>query len=229
MQDYDDVDLRPYMLAVARRWYWVVIGALLVAVIVAGVSMSLPKTYTATSSVLLFIRQTGSQVGVNEPIVRIETIDITARRQGLLALAQSDAIEAQIQPDVLKQLVPGGYQPGTLTRYISVRADGDLLKISASAASPEQARALADAWATTYVNYVKALYTDQHSEVQLAGRALTPLGPSSPQTTLNTLVGGVAGALIGIVLALLIDVMRTPAPAARRRIKSESPARSAAS
>jgi uncharacterized protein involved in exopolysaccharide biosynthesis len=229
MEDYDDIDLRPYMLAIAKRWYWVVASALLLAAIAAGVSTVLPKQYTATASVLLFIRQTGSQVGVNQPIVSIETIDIVSRRQGLLALAQSDAIEAQIQPDVLKQVASGAYRPGMLAQQIKVRAEGDLLKISAYGASPEQAQRLADTWATTYVNYVKTLYTDEHSQVQMAGAALQPLGPSTPNIVLNTLIGGVIGALIGAALALFQTSRRQRAPATQRRIDREHTARSAIS
>jgi uncharacterized protein involved in exopolysaccharide biosynthesis len=208
MQEYDDLDLRPYLVAVARRWYWVLGVALLAALLAAGVSSQLPKAYTASSSVLLFIRQTGSQVGTNQPLLRIETIDITARRQGLLALAHSPAIETQIAPADLQRVAPANYRPGMLSSRIAIEADGDLLTISAVAPTPEQAQALADIWATTFVSYADTLYTDEHSQLQLVGKALRPLAPSEPQVQRNAIFAGLLGgvfATAGIVLWAVVS------------------------
>jgi uncharacterized protein involved in exopolysaccharide biosynthesis len=208
MQEYDDIDLRPYLVAVARRWYWVVGVALLAALLAAGISNQLPKAYTATSSVLLFIRQTGSQVGANDPLVRIETIDVAARRQGLLALAGSSAIETQIAPADLQRVAPAHYTPGTLTERITITSDGDLLTIAAVAPTPEQAQALADIWASTFVSYADTLYTDEHSEVQLAGKALLPTTPSEPQIARNVISAGLLGSLLATLGIMLWAITR---------------------
>lgn len=225
MQEYDDIDLRPYLIAIARRWYWIVVGALLAALIAAGISTQLPKAYTATTSVLMFIRQTGSQVGTNEPLVRIETIDITARRQGLLALVQSSAIETQIKPEELQRVAPAGYIPGSLTQQIAIDADGDLLTIAATAASPEQAQALADIWASTFVSYADTLYTDEHSQMQLAGKALLPTEPSEPQVLRNTVFAGLLGGVAAIAAILLWTLLRPSTHAVRRGERSATAAR----
>ena len=217
MQEYDDIDLRPYLIAIARRWYWIVVGALVAALIAAGISAQLPRAYTATASVLMFIRQTGSQVGTNEPLVRIETIDITARRQGLLALVQNSAIETQIKPDDLQRVAPAGYVPGSLTQQIATDADGDLLTIAATAASPEQAQALADIWASTFVSYADTLYTDEHSQMQLAGKALLPTQPSSPQVLLNIGAAGLIGGIAVTAIILLLTLLRPATHAIRRK------------
>jgi capsular polysaccharide biosynthesis protein len=208
MEEYDDIDLRPYLLAVARRWYWIVAATLLAAAIAAGISMQMPKSYTATASLVLFIRQTVSQVGVNQSIISVETIDIAARRQGLLALARSNAIEAQIRPEDLQRVAPADYQPGVLTGRINVEADGDLISISAHAPSPEQAQVLADVWANTYVGYVKTLYNDEHSQVQLAGKALLPAAPSGPQISRNLIFAGLLGASAAVALILILTLVR---------------------
>ena len=210
MEEYDDIDLRPYLLVVARRWYWIVGAALLAALAAAIISMQLPKTYTATASLLLFIRQTGSQVGVNQSIISVETIDIAARRQGLLALAENSAIEAQFRPEDLQRVATAGYQAGMFTGRINVDADGDLVHISADAPSPEQAQALADTWANTYVGYVKTLYTDEHSQVQLAGKALLPTTPSGPQVSRNAIFAGLVGGALAVALILILTLARQP-------------------
>ncbi|HEY0605064.1 MAG TPA: Wzz/FepE/Etk N-terminal domain-containing protein [Herpetosiphonaceae bacterium] len=227
MQEYDDIDLRPYLTAVARRWYWIVVGALLAALVVAGISTQLPKEYTATASVLMFIRQTGSQVGANEPLVRIETIDITARRQGLLALAESPAIETQIKPEDLQRVAPASYTPGTLTEEIAINATGDLLTVAATAPTPEQAQLLADVWANTFVSYVDTLYTDEHSQVQLAGKALLPIKPSFPRIALFAVFAGLIGGLVATAIVMGQALLGTSPNETRRRSRhAAAPGRS---
>lgn len=217
MQEYDDIDLRPYLTAVARRWYWIVVGALLAALLGAGISTQMPKEYTATTSVLMFIRQTGSQVGANEPLVRIETIDIPSRRQGLLALAESPAIETQIKPEDLQRVAPAGYTPGTLTKQITVNATGDLISVAATAPTPEQAQTLADIWSNTFVSYVDTLYTDEHSQVQLAGKALLPTEPSSPRIALNAVFAGLIGGLVATATIMAWALLGSSAGDVQRR------------
>ncbi len=227
-----EIDVRQYLVAILSRWRWIAGCAVIAALTAFSISMMLPKTYTATASVLVFIRQTGSQVGINEPIFKVETIDVGSRRQALIALAVSDAVEAQLPAEIVKRVVAGAYRPGMIVqgRQIDVRAAGDLLEIEATAGSPQQAQELANAWADTYVAHVAKLYSDQHSSVQRVGAALLPLGPSEPATVRNTATAALAGTLLGIMLALISVLTGTtftiPARArAERRSAQPSPTR----
>jgi capsular polysaccharide biosynthesis protein len=213
-----DIDLRPIVMGIASRWRRIIVLALTGAVIAASIALLSPKSYTASASVLVFIRQTGAQIGIGQPVMNLETIDIGARRQGLIALARSNAIEAQIPSDILQQVAPSNYRPGLLTedQKINVRPDGDLIVISATASTPEQARLLADAWATTYVDYARSLYTDQHSQIQLASTALLPLRPSGAGLSVYILSGAIAGVLIGI-MSTVFQLVLWPLPADTRR------------
>ena len=49
---------------------------------------------------------------------------------------------------------------------------------------------------------------DETGEVRLASRAAAPTRPTSPRKTLNTLVGGALGLLVGILAALGIEYWR---------------------
>lgn len=211
MQENDDIDLRPYVVAIIRRWPWIVGAVLLAVAVSAGLTSMLPKTYTATAAVLVFIRQTGSQVGTNDPVLNIETIDVGSRRQGLLALAESEAIESRIAPDVLAQVAPDNYQPGMLVehQHVTIEANGDLIAITADGQTPQQAQTLANAWATTYVDYVKTLYTDEHSSIQLASSALPPFEPSAPSIGRNAVIAGLLAAIGSISLIVLLQLTRT--------------------
>lgn len=221
-----EIDLAAYGRAVLRRWYWVILATVLAAALAVGVSLVLPKTFTATAPVLALVRQTGSQVGVNQPILNIETIDVGARRQGLLALAQSETIATRIAPETLQQVGVAGYKPGQLVQRIEVTANGDLLEIRARAATPEQAQLLADTWASTYVAYVGQLYTDEHSSVQLAGSAALPYRPSSPRVALNAALASGAALLLASIAAIISEL--TGFTLLRRRAQARPAGRPAA-
>lgn len=221
----DEIDLRPYIGAILRRWRLVVTLLFVGAIVAASISLALPKRYTATASTIVFIRQTGSQVGLNQQYLTIETIDIGARRQGLAALAKSDTIETKLPPDVVSQFTEGQYTPGKLTDLIKVTTDGDLMQIAATARTPQYAKAVADAWARTYVTYVQSLYQDGYTRVQLASDAIQPYKPSSPNVLRNTAFGAFVGLLAGILLALAWHVRRSPAQL-DRRVENTSATRS---
>lgn len=208
-----EIDIAPYIAGITKRWYWVILGILLTAIPAALLLVRQPPTYSATASVLMLIRQTGSQIGVDQPLVSIETIDAASRRQGLLALSQSAAVEARLPNQVIEQVGLANYRPGLFVQngLIRVNSDGDLITISAQASSAERAKLLADAWATTYVDYVQTLYTDEHSRVQLASEALLPLEPNSPNIVRNTVIAGVLGAMVGLFAVIMQTFLATRA------------------
>lgn len=150
-----EIDLGRYFSALAHRWFWIVLAAALGAALAIAGSFMTPSRYAATSAVLL--SPTRSQVTLDPRFVTNEAIDATARRQALLALAKSPAIETQIPSQTLKTLVPAGYTVGRIASQITVKAEGDLLQVSSTASSPQQAQALANAWALALVDYLNAL------------------------------------------------------------------------
>ena len=220
MEENDDIDLRPYVLAVLRRWPWIVALVALSMALTLVVASRMPKTYTATASVLVFVQRTGSQINTNEPILNIETIDVASRRQGLLALAGSTAIETQLTPELLAQAAPRNYKPGMLVEkgYIDATAKGDLLEIRANGVSPQQAQALANAWATNYDGYVQTLYTDDHSRVQLAGSAIPPFEPSAPKPLRNAVIAGMLTLIVLIAVIVLQQLTGSTFALPRRQL-----------
>ncbi len=213
-----------FVLDVLKRWPLILLATVIAGLTAFGASMMLPETYTAKSVVLLFVRQTGSQLGVNEQLINVETIDAGAGRVGLVALAQSDTIEAQLPADVIQRIAPAKYKPGVFVEndQISVQSQGDLLEITATGATPEQAKELADAWAATYINLIRSLYTDEHTRVEPVSNALLPLGPSGPPIIRNTLVGSLGGFLFGLTVAMIITLF-IPKAVVPQRVRAERP------
>jgi capsular polysaccharide biosynthesis protein len=159
----EEIDLRPYIAAVLRRWRLIVlIVALAVAVAVIVVLMR-PQEHTASGDVLILPSR--SQLAFDERYVTSNTIlgtDITSRRQALLALADSPALEEAARA---KLPTPNSAQ-GLLASRIRVGTDGDLLHIEANAADDQSAQQIAAAWTEAYVQIVNDLYGKNTTLIQ---------------------------------------------------------------
>ncbi len=206
-----EIDFRKYLRLVGRRLRWVVCAALLAGVAMFSLLTAAPKTYTATSALLLLVRQAGTVRTLDSPGIRLESIDAEARRQGLVALATSTTIETRIPEDVIRSVMPENYRPGLIVQnqQIEVHLNGDLLEIVAHARTPEQAKALADGWANSYMDYVSHLYRDEHSEIRFVSAALLPHGPSSPLIWANTIQAVIGGALLAMIAVLIAGLIES--------------------
>lgn len=152
-----EINLKPIMIAVLRRWYWIVVAAVIGGVIAGGLAFRNPQQYEATATVILVGYRTRFFL---EP--RLETRESTlsnysSRREALLELATSTAIEAALPPETIEPMAPADYTLGQLTGSIEAQLEGDLLRLTANSLSPENAQILANAWAKTYVFYINNL------------------------------------------------------------------------
>jgi uncharacterized protein involved in exopolysaccharide biosynthesis len=152
----DEIDLRPYLRALIRRWRWILLAALLGAVGAGLAALMQPTMFSSTASV--FVRSTQSEVTLDPRFVTKDVADPIARRKTLLGFAKSPSVEMQIPRDVINRLAPSNYVVGMLASRISATSDGELIQITARDSTPEQARELADAWAIGFVSYANQLY-----------------------------------------------------------------------
>lgn len=152
----EDLDIRPYLAAVLRRWPLVLGAGLLAALVVAGLALLQPQLSRARSSVLIV--PTVSQVTLDP---RFATRDATLltnatfQREALITLAASDALEARAAADL--GIAP--LMPGSLSAQVQVEADGDLIWFTVDAPDQQEALRIADAWARTYELMVAELYS----------------------------------------------------------------------
>lgn len=210
--EFEDTDLRPYLRALTKRWRWLLSGAMLAALAMLALLQLQPATYTATASLLVFIRQINMGAALDGPTRAWESIDTDARRQGVRALIQSSIVETQLAPEIVAQVAPRQYKPGLLlaNKRIVTRINGDLILISATAETPQQAKALADEWARTAARLIEKLLPDRHSSAQVVGEALLPYQARDLALVSKALVAATVGLLAAIVAALVADLRSAP-------------------
>jgi capsular exopolysaccharide synthesis family protein len=114
------------------------------------------------------------------------------------ALAFSDADE--IAQSTGQEL--GGVDPASIAERTELsQGDApDLVTVTAEAAAPLSASQLADAYAERFVSFVEDL-PDFRGRAEVVEKAVAPDSYESPQTVRNTLLGALAGLLLGILAA----------------------------
>lgn len=152
----EEVDLRPYLVALVRRWQLIVGLAVVVAIIAGVVALILPRPDTAAANILIV--PATSQVALDDRFVTSEArllTNQTLQRQALLGLAESSTLEQR----VAEQIGGEDSASGALLSQISVSSEGDLIKVVASGEDERGALALAEAWARAYERLVAEVYS----------------------------------------------------------------------
>ncbi len=139
-----EIDLKPYVRTLLRRWWVIVTAGVVLAVIAGGLEFS-RAPYQSTASILLLTARDSSLSITNAATVN-------PQREALLKLIVDRALEKRVA-EVLKN------GSNSLLSQITVNADGDLLKVTARAATGYEAEQLVTAWVQEYAKLVAETYT----------------------------------------------------------------------
>ena len=159
----EEIDLRPYIELLVRRWPWIVGGAC-IAVLVALVSSTLlPKVYQA--EVIVSVVRSRTDVTFDERIRTIMEDELSiqgdnagTRQEGLVTLVTSNDIARQVVADIGFQLKPSERSISALLDRVSAQARGNLIVITVQHADPDTAMLIANQWAHVYERHINELY-----------------------------------------------------------------------
>lgn len=232
--------LRDYV-GILRRVWWVVVGlAILGAVVGAAVAYLSPPTFRAVT--VLYVATSGStsatdlQAGNAFAVQRAQTYAGLATTSSVLGRAAS-AVGGQVDEASLAR-----------TTSATARADTSIIDIVVTSRSAERASTESNAVAEALVSSVGQLDSVGGSaspvSIDVVQPATIPTIADSPKPRVDVLLGGIAGAVLGLVIVItaysldsrirtLGDLPRTPAivsatgiPAARSRNTARRAARS---
>jgi uncharacterized protein involved in exopolysaccharide biosynthesis len=155
----EELDIRPYILALIEKWYWIIGAAILAAVVAFIVSSRQPPVFEAETAVAVV--RTRTDITFDSRIVTEDEAfarDLNARRSALVALVTStDVIEA-ILADVGEQLLPENRRVTALRDMAQASSDGDLIRIRVQHRDPQTAAVLANSWGRQYEQHVNQLF-----------------------------------------------------------------------
>lgn len=163
----EEIDLRPYVQALLRRWRLIALLMLVGVVVAVLIALLSAPAYTARADILMLSAR--SELAFDQRFVTgdaAQSLDSNARRQALTALASQSTLEEQVLAQLPEGFVAQDYQAGNLAQRIEVRQEGDLLQIVARADDPQHALTLANAWGQVYVQLVNDIYGDNQGLLQ---------------------------------------------------------------
>ncbi len=154
----NEIDLRQYI-RVLIRWWKLIVSITVIAVIVAVlVSFTSAAVYEAEATVII----TGTRAEiVFEPKYRTYSLQEDKElRETVVTLVKSSSVAAETIEKLGDQLEPEGQSIRNILSKVTVNTSGDLIGIKVKSTDPEEAAAIANAWAESYVRYINALYAD---------------------------------------------------------------------
>ena len=173
---YEGVALRNYALVLVAWWREIVLGAVLVAAAGAGsvlaLDVVLPR-YETTADVAIIHRDSAVSIdqtfrAVSEQTTRARRRDLSSQRAALVGLVHHGGVAGKVLEQLGGLLEDDRYSVVDLLESVEAelvtlgvatrRNQSDLIRITVSAASPQKAAAIADAWSREYVDAVNLLY-----------------------------------------------------------------------
>ncbi len=168
----DEIDLRQYADVLIAWWkeilFIAVIFALIAGLAVMGLRFLGAPQYAAAADVAIL--RTVSEVTFDERFTTTSdnqaTSNAAARRNALVALAVSPALAETVIAQMGDDLTVEQRQPTVLAETVKAElvssagrsGDSDLIRITASAETPEKAAQIVTAWAQAFVREVNQIY-----------------------------------------------------------------------
>ena len=204
------MSVRSYLTSIRKHWVWVLVPFLLVTVVVGAMSMRAPKVYT--SRAVLFVSLDTGRTATDLAQGSVFT-------QGqMTTFGRLATMPTQLEPVVAAVLMRDGHPTMSareLAKYVHVSAPAGqtLLYVSVDAGNPQTAKLLADAVADQLSKAIEQLSptADGASAVraQVVDQAEVPRYPSAPNTRRNVMAAAFVGLLLGLLAAVLRDVLDT--------------------
>lgn len=188
------------------RSRWIVICVTIAAAVLGAVAVNLLTTPLYQASTRLFVSTTSgtsaTEIYQGNRYSQERVISYTELLMGeTLAQRTIDKLGLDMSAQTLQENVKASAKPDTV-----------LIDVAVVDESPVRARDIADALSDEFVVMVRELETPADgarpdARVVVEQRASIPASPVSPKTTRNLAIGLALGALLGIGLAVLRDVL----------------------
>jgi capsular polysaccharide biosynthesis protein len=198
------MELRDYVRILRKRGWIILLMSLLTAGAAFGFSQLQTVEYKSTIQVYV------------QP-ARIDNGTLLATKQilrGFVAYINSKNFAAQVINRLGLDMLPD-----TLKSRVTIASKDEdyLIQIDVTDTDGEQANRIATAWATAFVEWRQQENTKQRKEDRVDAFILQEpnYGKFKPQTTLNTVAGGIIGLMLGTLIVFFLEsiganILRAP-------------------
>lgn len=192
------MQLTRYLRLVGRWWWLLLLGALIGGGSAYGISQLITPVYRAEATLLVNQTQTPGIIAYND-ILTSERLTKTYREL---------IIKRPVLTDVIENLdLDMSYDELASLTSVAVVPDTQLLRLSVEHVDPDQARLLANAVAQVFIEANERDGLTRPGTVSIVEPAATPGSPVRPRTTLNTLIGVLAGLFVAGIAVLIYEYL----------------------
>jgi uncharacterized protein involved in exopolysaccharide biosynthesis len=156
----DENDLRPYILAVFKYWWIIVLLAGIFGFAALTYSLLKAREYQATTTVLLTRSRATLELAEQFPTIN-EPIDARARMDSLVSIALSDVIASETYNNLNDAITVQYEDYVELREDVEVKSQGDLLLFKATTPDPQSAVEIASEWAQQTVAAINFAYSGE--------------------------------------------------------------------
>lgn len=149
----EEIDLRPYIEAVIKHWYWIVGAAILAGIAAFIISSFIPPTYEAIALVAV--------IPSTDVVQFDERFREGADSQPLRAFPQLALSDQVLQTLLLKAENGQSVEDVRQQLDAEVGDDATILQLTAVSENPAEAADLVNSWAAVFVNWANNVYGEQ--------------------------------------------------------------------
>jgi capsular polysaccharide biosynthesis protein len=163
----DDIDLRPYVLSLMKRWWIIVILTVLLSLAAYGFTLRKPPKYESTATIIINRSQLKLSIADQFPTIT-QYNDARYRNEAYLAIAQSASI-AQATFEALVDKLPPNYSNfNSIKGRVEVEIKGDSISVKGSDQDPDLSAEIANTWAEQTAYAINLAYSGERplSEIQ---------------------------------------------------------------
>ena len=164
----EEIDLRPYVEALLRRWYWIVGTAIVTALVTFGILSIRPVTYEATALVAI--------VNPQDAVLESLTIESVVPRLGyvydtnqLVRVYPELAVSDELLQALLAQINPpleGVEGVEDLRQVVAAEAgtDTSLLRLSVTHKDADKAAQVTNTWAELFIPWANEIFSNRGTQ-----------------------------------------------------------------
>ncbi len=176
----DEIDLRPYIYALRRKWWLILLVTILAAGAAFVYSSIQVSKYNSTATILITRTRTALSLANQLPTVN-EPIDFRSRMEAMLTIANSESLVIQTLEDIQQQIPDNGISRNALKSAVDITNSGDTIEVTATYTDPTLASIIANAWAENVITAINYAYSGE----QLPAEIRTGLGPARQEYDLS--------------------------------------------
>lgn len=197
-----EIDIFSLLKSVLKRWYLVLLSALLGAGILFVYSyFFITPTYTSSSTLYI------SMTTVSDGIEKQTSNDVAAAQRlatSYAAFFQSSSVSEAVADQMNNQYSARQIQNST---SVEVPEDTQIITVSISTSNAKTSQTIASLIVSEGIKKIQEVSNSDN--IAIIDEADLPTAPSSPNIMLNTILGFIVGLLISVVVICIFDVYNT--------------------